>query len=300
MLCAFLFLNVLAPIALAKSASLYYPTIRAKSTTGELIGFLYWATAVMAFLCNTAYTVTAIRHHIQSKPAITSCIIHQNCSIPPDTEIYKDEIVTVVAVFTIVPSVLFIELLISICTVKSIHQRNLRYNRSRKQLFLQIIDVFTLWNIFIMLQLFAMITVPICVLLLIHPQVTIMWVMSVLMVFLTSSLATAYLLFNCQQSRRRRVCCNARHCGQKVLKLFVMIATLGLIITLLTLYELLVTVQVQFEIGVKGIVLSLLPSFPLSALGWYIKRRSQMQAKKHLNGDSLQLLGCKTRDYHFN
>ena len=239
-LCAFLFLNVLAPIALAKSASLYYPTIRAKSTTGELIGFLYWATAIMAFLCNTVYTVTAIRHHIfRSKPAITSCIIHQKCLIPSDTDIYKDEIVTLVAVFTIVPSAVFIELFVSICTVKSIHQRNLRYNHSRKQLILQIIDVFTLWNIFIMLQIFTMITIPICVLLLIHPQVTIMWVMSVLMVFLTLSLATAYLLFNCQQSRRRRVCCNARHCGQKVLKLFVMIATLGLIITLLTLYELL-------------------------------------------------------------
>ena len=133
MLCAFLFLNVLAPIALAKSASLYYPTIRARSTTGELIGFLYWATAIMAFLCNTVYTVTAIRHHIfRSKPAITSCIIHQKCPIPSDTDIYKDEIVTLVAVFTIVPSTVFIELFISICTVKSIHQRNLRYNRSRK------------------------------------------------------------------------------------------------------------------------------------------------------------------------
>ena len=53
------------------------------------------------------------------------------------------------------------------------------------------------------------------------------------------------------------------------------------------------TVQVQFEIGVKGIVLSLLPSFPLSALGWYVKRRSQMKAKKRLNGDSLQLLAAK-------
>ena len=262
--------------------------------TGELIGFFYWLTAIMAFLCNTAYTVTAIRHHIfQSKPAITSCIIHQKCSIPSDTDIYKDEIVTVVAVFTIVPCAVLIELFISICTVKSIDQRNLRYNRSRKQLFLQIIDVFTLWNIFIMLQIFTMITIPICVLLLIHPQVTIMWVMSVLMVFLTLSLAAAYLLFNCQQSRRRRVYCNARQCGQKVLKLFVMIATLGLIITLLTLYELLLTVQVRFEIGVKGIILALLPSFPLSALGWYVKRRSQMKAKKHPNGDSLQQLAAK-------
>ena len=56
------------------------------------------------------------------------------------------------------------------------------------------------------------------------------------------------------------------------------------------LYELLLIVQVQFEMGVKGIILSLLPSFPLSVLGWYIKRRSQMKAKKYLHDDGLQLL----------
>ena len=73
----------------------------------------------------------------------------------------------------------------------------------------------------------------------------------------------------------------------------VMIATLGLILTLLALYELLLIVQVQFEIGVKGIILALLPSFPLSALGWYVKRKSQVKAKKHRNGDSLQQLAEK-------
>ena len=290
-LCAFLFLNVLTPIALAKLASLYYPTIRAKSTTGELIGFLYWATAIMAFLCNTLYSVTSIRHHIiRSKPAITACIIYPKCSIPSDTDIYKDEMVTLVAVITIIPCAVLIELFISICIVKSIYQRTSRYSCSWKQLVLQIVDVFTLWNIFIMLQISTMVAIPFCVLLLIHPQVTVMWLISVLLIGLTLSLAAAYLLFNCQQSRRRKICCSARHCGQKFLKLFVMIAILGLIIALFTLYELLLTVQVQFEIGLKGIIISLLPSFPLSVLGWYIKRRSQMKAKKYLQEDGLQPL----------
>ena len=38
-------------------------------------------------------------------------------------------------------------------------------------------------------------------------------------------------------------------------------------------------VQVQIETGVKGIVLSLLPSLPLSALGWYLKKRSQRKKR---------------------
>jgi len=43
----------------------------------------------------------------------------------------------------------------------------------------------------------------------------------------------------------------------------VITVTIGLILTLLLLYELMLLVQVKIETGVKGIVLSLLPSFPL-------------------------------------
>ena len=55
----------------------------------------------------------------------------------------------------------------------------------------------------------------------------------------------------------------------------VITATIGLILTLLILYEVMLLVQVQIETGLKGVFLSLLPSFPLSALGWYLKKRSQ-------------------------
>ena len=46
--------------------------------------------------------------------------------------------------------------------------------------------------------------------------------------------------------------------------------------------------QVHIETGIKGILLSLLPSFPLSALGWYLKRRSQEKAGKISNGQTLE------------
>ena len=299
---AFIFINLLTPVALAKSASLYYPKIRTKfSPRQEVREFLYIATGIMAILCNGLYMYYSIRHHIfRNKPAITSCIIANNheCTIPSDKDVYSDEIVSVVAVIVIIPFAVFIELLISIYTVKcnSIDQSILKYSQFWKQLPLQILNVFTLWNIFIMFQLFAKIAIPICVLLLIHPQVTICWFLFLLMIILTLSLTGAYLLYHCQQLRKRKACySNARHCGWKFVHFVVMFAILGLILTLLALYELLLIGQVQFEIGVKGIILSLLPSFPLSVLGWYIKRRSQMKAKKYLNEDSLQPL-TKTRE----
>ena len=108
--------------------------------------------------------------------------------------------------------------------------------------------MFVLWNVFITLQLFIKIVIPMCVLLLIHPQVTICWFLVLLMVLFASSLTAAYLMYHCQQLVKRKAhCCNARHCGRKFLHFVVMIATLGLLPILLALYELLLIVQVQFE-----------------------------------------------------
>ena len=72
---------------------------------------------------------------------------------------------------------------------------------------------------------------------------------------------------------------NGQHCGTTFVRFVVLILVLGLIMTLITLYELLLTAQAHIETGLKGIVLSLLPSFPLSALGWYLKR-SQRRADR--------------------
>ena len=240
-LCAFIFINLLTPVALAKSASLYYPKAMAKS--GELLGFLYVATAIMAFLSNALYIYYSIKHHVfRNKPAITTCIIpnKHECEIPSDTDVYRDETASLVAVLIIIPITVFMELVISIYTVKCnrIAQKSPRYSHLWKQLPLQILNAFTLWNIFIMLQLFAKIAIPICVLLLIHPQVTIFWFLVLVMVLLSSSLTVTYLLYQCQQlSKTRNCCCNARHCGRKFVHFVVLIVTLGLILTLLALYE---------------------------------------------------------------
>ena len=281
---AFIFLNVLTPVALAKSVSLYYPRIIAKSSTEDFKRCLYWAIALIAFLWNTFYTANSIRHHIsRNKPAITSCIIHLNhpCSIPSDTNVYKDEVITLVAMIAIVPSAVFIELLVSIYAVKYfISQRSLRYGQKCnfwKHYLLQTVHVLALWNILIALQIIITTVLPLLVLLLIHPQVTFLYIVLLLMFPASLTFIAAYLLHLCLQPNRK-LCCNARQCGTTVVHLVVIMAVSGLTMTLLTLYEL--TAQSQFETGVKGIVLSLLPSFPLSALGWYLKKRSQRRAQE--------------------
>ena len=255
----------------------------AKSSTGDFVGCLYWATALVAFSCNILYIATSIWHIFRSKPVITSCLIHPNCSIPSDASVYKDEVLTLLAVYIIIPSSVFIELLVSVLAVFH-YQRSLRrvgQCPSCKQCILQSIHVLALWNILIAIQLITMIATPICVFLFVHPQVTVLSTIFLLMMPVSLALIIAYLLYHCQQQRRRRVFCNVKCCGAKFVQLFVMIAILGLIIVLLALYEMMVLVQVQVGIGVKGLALSLLPSLPLSAIGWYLKRRSQRKLKNN-------------------
>ena len=284
LLCAFIFLNILTPFALAKSVSLYYPKIIAESSTEDFMKCLYWATAIMAFFCNTLYAVTSIRRPFENRPrpAIASCIIHPYCSIPSDTNIYKDEFGTVIAVVTIVPIAVFIELLLSICAVKYIFsQRSQRSDHqcSWKYYLLQTVHVLALWNILIALQIFTMIVLPLLILLLIHPKVTVLYIIILLTLLVSLILIAAYLLYWCWQPSRR-ACMNELHCGTTFVRFVVLILVLGLIMTLITLYELLLTAQAHIEIGLKGIVLSLLPSFPLSALGWYLKKKSQKRPKQ--------------------
>ena len=228
----------------------------------------------MTFICNTLYTATSIRDHFFThKVAITLCIIHPNCSIPSDTSIYNDEVLTAMGVILVIPSALAIELVVSIYSVKC-HFRsrlNLRHGNqyhSWKHYTLQIVHVLALWNIMITIQIIAMVTFPICVLLLINPQVTMLYVIFLSMVPASLTLIVAYLMYQCQQPRRGRICWNVKQCGKKIVQLVAIVAVLGLIMTLLVLYEVMLSVQVEIGTGVKGLLLSLLPSLPLFALGW--------------------------------
>ena len=291
LLFTFIFLNILTPVALAKSVSLYFPRIRAKSSTGSFMGCLYWATAVVAFLCNIFYIAASIWHMaFQNKPAITSCLIHPNCSIPSDASVYKDEVLTLLAVYAIIPSAVFIELLVSVLAVFC-YQRSLRHVGqcpSCKQCLLQGFHVLALWNILIAIQLITMIATPICVLLFVHPQGTVLFIVFLLMVPVSLALIVAYLLYHCWQQRRRRVFCNVKCCGLKFVQLLVMVAIPGLIIALLALYEVMLLKQVQIGSGVKGLALSLLPSLPLPAIGWYLKRRSQRKKENNVDSETPQ------------
>ena len=182
---------------------------------------LYCTIAFITLVSNTLYTVLSIRNLLyRGRPTITSCLIyHDSCSVPSDPNVYNDEILTALAVYIIIPSAVFAELLGSVLVVKDnfYDQRSLRDGKrpSWKQFLQQGFHVFGLWNILVAIQLITMIATLICVLLFVNPQVTVLYSILLLTIPVSVTLIVAYLLYHCQQQRRRRTFCNVKSCGQK-------------------------------------------------------------------------------------
>ena len=79
-------------------------------------------------------------------------------------------------------------------------------------------------------------------------------------------LIVTYLLYQCQQ-QRRRLCCNTKHCRQKLVQLFVMIAIPGLLIAL---YEVMLLVQVQIGSAWRKRIASLPASVTSTVCTWMV------------------------------
>jgi len=105
---------------LARLVSLHYPKMRTKASTGDFSRYFHCVAVGMAFLINVGYTqphleinllpVFQLLHHVSS--------IYNPCTIPSDTSVYNDEVLTLVAKFIIIPVAVFIELF-SVYTVKN-------------------------------------------------------------------------------------------------------------------------------------------------------------------------------------
>lgn len=289
LLSTFVVLNVLTPIVIAMLVPMYYPKLRIKASNGDFVACLYWATAFIAFVLNVNYIHLTFRFHIiNNEPDITTCVIHLSrfpCTIPSNTSVYADEMLTLLAKVIIIPVANIIELFIAIFVVRHFITTRLQYGhvyvvrRVRydhryycwKHYLLQSAHVFGLWNIFISIQLATMTVLPLCVLLLTHPQVTIILLIFLILLIIILILIISYLLYWFQEPTRR---CRPKRCVKTLVHLILIIAILGLIILLVALYE--VMLMVQAQVGIRGIVLSLLPSLPLSAVGWYLNwRKSQ-------------------------
>jgi len=164
----------------------------------------------MAFLINVEYTMVSANPFIGNLPTITSRIIHlSNIPCTIHLSLSHTSAFTLVVKFTIIPVAVFMELLISVYTVKNNYNNYIRLK-------------------LMSLQLFSMLVIPLSVLLLIHPQVTFVCTVSLLIIPVGFTLVAAFLLYQCHKRLKRRnfqnilkcfgstyvfaLCCHYRNC----------------------------------------------------------------------------------------
>jgi len=129
-----------------------------KTSSGEFMKYFYRAAAGTTFVINIGYTVISLKHQYHNRPSISSCIMqlsNHKCSIPSDTSVYSDEVLTLAAIFGIIAVVV---ITIAVCVAKN--NDNMMQEKvgsrcsSLKQYLLLSANVLGLWNILTTLQLF--------------------------------------------------------------------------------------------------------------------------------------------------
>jgi len=84
--------------------------------------YFYWAAVGTTFVINIGYTVISLKHQYHNRPSISSCIMqlsNHKGSIPSDTSVYSDEVLTLAAIFGIIAVAVITKLLIAVCVAKN-------------------------------------------------------------------------------------------------------------------------------------------------------------------------------------
>ncbi len=245
---------------------------------------IYWAAAVALAIFNTAYiTAMIIDWLVLYRPTIMQCLIvmHHHCEIPSDSSVYTHVVVSVILKAGITLSAFSIEFLAALklskpackhipippAVLKILHCCRCRGTRGARA-----IHTFAIWNHMLFVQIsVGMAALPLSILGLIAPLETIS-VVGVFVLGMLLLLVTAAYFLHQSSSIATCHCPRWSTCALFFIKSGVFVVFLLLAIALSILYYLILNAGVSPS-SISGVLLSLLPSFLLSAIGLLIKSK---------------------------
>ena len=281
LLAVFIFINIVVVIVSAQLAPRCYNKLKQTAITSHHLLPIYWATAIVMGSCNTLILIVSLaeyRHH----PKTGVCILYPEtgfCKHLRSTDMYTDVMVAVIAKIVLLPVALMVEFIIAARIFKdtsvpipaAIEKTCCCFFRcfSHKTRS-KIVQTFALWHLIVGLQLAAMSAIPLSIAMIVSPGYTIPVLALGISVVLCSIISVAHLLqpatTNSNTSCRRRV-------GIKFVQLLRVITFFGLLIMLVLTYFIMLKHGVSSRKGAAGFIFPLLPYLPLSAIGYYIKRK---------------------------
>ena len=287
LLTAFIFLNITVTLFLLRFVPQYYShLVKTVTESSSNAVNIVWALILFTIGWNiTVYTIYIISYSTVLYSIGSNCyqIDPMTSSCPPNfpTTLYRDNLLAYITKVVTLVITLVVYLLLAACTPKV--SRYPIPSSIRKLCCCwyylcscciskhpKVVQTIVLWNILLFIHFTAMTIIPIGVFLLLAPARTILVIATSIIILLTIPIVIVHILeFVASQKRNQ----SSRFCMYQCIQLAAVIALLALAVNVLLIY---VWLKVDFR-GVYGIIWSLLPSFILSLVGWYMKWKFSRQ-----------------------
>ena len=225
-----------------------------------------------------------------------------SCSPDLPTALYKDDLFSYIAKVASLLITLVVYLLLAACTPKvsrypipySIQTLCCCFSCCCRSNSSKVIQTFVLWNILLFVHFVTMTTIPIVIFILLAPARTIAVLASGITFILITLIVISHVLEMINSRRRNRVNRLPQVCCMyQCIQLTVTVALSALVIVVLTIYHTLLVngADTQGSGVYGGIIWSLLPSFLLTLVGWYMKWKftQQQELQEVLNNGYSQL-----------
>jgi len=275
----FIFLNILVVMLSVQFAPHWYNKLKQMAIFSDQLMPIYWATIIVLVLVNTLFLIASLAMY-SAHPRTGTCILHPETSLCSSTDMYTDLMAAVIARILLLPLALMVEFIIAVRIFKdtsvpipaAIEKSCCCFFRcfSHKTRS-KIIQTFALWHLMVSLQLVAMSSIPISITTIVSPGYTIPVLAMGVSTVLCFIVSVAHLL-QPATSNKITSSCQSR-VGIKVFQLLRGIIFFGLLIMLALIYFVMLKYGVSSTKGAAGYIFPLLPYLPLSAIGYYIKRK---------------------------
>ena len=282
LLTAFILLNITVTLLLLRFVPQYYShLVKTVTESSSHAVNIFWALILFTTSWNTLTYISYIVSY--------NYVLHSRCfstelaaRCPPDfpTALYRDDLAAYVTKAVTLLITLVVYLLLAACTPKVS-----RYPipcclscvccccRPRHS---NIIQTIVLWNILLFIHFTAMTTIPIGTFLLLAPARTILVLATFTTFLLLIPVVITHILELVNVRRRNTANRSPNFCMYQCIQLTAIVALLALVVIALYIYAWLLLIGADTR-GFYGIIWSILPSFILSLVGWYMKWKFSRQ-----------------------
>ena len=290
LLVAFIFLNTTVVFILLRSVPQYYSHLaKTLHESSSLATSTFWAFVLIATGWNTIiyffsfYLYGIVLHSMGVhcfKAPFSEC--HGPFKFP--TTLYMDDLASYITKIVILLTALVVYLLLAACTPK-VSRYPVPHSVQKLCCCLscfscsctskdsKIIQTFVLWNILLFVHFLAMTIIPTVIFLLLSPARTIAVFTASVTLFLSILILISH---NLEFINSQRTTTGRSYRVYQCFQLLAVISLLALVIVVLITYTILLMKGANTQ-GFYGIIWSILPSFLLSLVGWYMKWKFSQQ-----------------------